>query len=66
MPQGGARDQNLEHLICCFFSFYGFIYIKTTYFLGVTLDHRVQCPRVGLGGQNLGHLNFFLFFFSLM
>ena len=31
-------------------------------FLSVTLDHRVQCPRVGLGGQNLGHLknHFFL------
>ena len=44
-------------------------------FLSVTLDHRVQCPRVGLGGgarnQNLGHLKksfffFFCFYFSLM
>ena len=36
-------------------------------FLSVTLDHRVQFPRVGLG-QNLGHLkkSFFWFYFSLM
>ena len=35
-------------------------------FLSVTLDHRVQCPRVGARGQNLGHLKksfFFCFYF---
>ena len=32
-------------------------------FLSVTLDHRVYCPRVGLGrGQNLGHLKNHFFF----
>ena len=28
-------------------------------FLSVTSDYRVQCARVGWGGQNLGHLRFF-------
>ena len=35
---------------------------KTLYradFLSVTSDYRVQCPRVGLGSKNLGHLRFF-------
>ena len=32
-------------------------------FLSVTLDHRVQCPRGGARGQNLGHLKNLLFFF---
>ena len=32
-------------------------------FLSVTLDHRVQCPRVGLG--HLKKSFFFCFYFSL-
>ena len=38
-------------------------------FLSVTLDHRVQCPRVGLGVKIYGILKktfFFCFYFSLM
>ena len=37
-------------------------------FLSVTLDHRVQCPRVGTvpRGQNLGHLKKSLFFFAFI
>ena len=56
MPQGGARGQNLEHLIIFFFCFYfsfmdSFVFRQHVLFrvdfLSVTLDHRVQCPRVG-------------------
>ena len=35
-------------------------------FLFVALDHRVQCPRVELRGQNLGHLKKSFFFFLLL
>ena len=57
MSQGGARGQNLEHLIiffCFYFSFMdSFVFRQHVLFrvdfLSVTLDHRVQCPRVGLG-----------------
>ena len=58
MPQGGARGHNLEHLI--FFCFY-FAYMASFVFrqhvlfrvdfLSLTLDRRVQCPRVALGVQ---------------
>ena len=57
VPQGGARGQNLEHLRiffgCFSFSFMdSFVFKQVIFrvdFLSVTLDHRVQCPRVGLG-----------------
>ena len=60
MPQGGARGQNLEHLGIFYFVAFFFLlcihlYLNNWFFLGltkflsVTLDHRVQCPRVGLG-----------------
>ena len=58
MPQGGARGQNLEHLRtffgCFYFSFMDSFVFKQQVlfrvdFLSVTFDHRVQCPRVGLG-----------------
>ena len=61
MPQGGARGQNLENLrifLLLFYFFYGFIKINFVFkqqvlfrvdFFSVTLDHRVQCPRDGLG-----------------
>ena len=56
MPQGGARGQNLEHLRIFFllFSFMDSFVFKQQVlfranFLSVTLIHRVQCPRVGLG-----------------
>ena len=56
-PQGGARGQNLEHLLIFFFGFYfsfmdSFVFRHVLFridFLSVTLDHRIQCPRVGLG-----------------
>ena len=37
-------------------------------FLSVTLDHRVQCPRVGLGVKikDILKIIFFLFYFFLM
>ena len=55
MPQGGARGQNLEHLgifFCFYFSFIDSFVFKQQVlfrfdFLSVTLDHRVQCLRVG-------------------
>ena len=54
MSQGGARGQNPEHLRIFFFSFMDSFVFKQqvlfyTEFLFVTLDHRAQCPRVGLG-----------------
>ena len=58
MSQGGARGQNLEHLIIFFFCFSfsfmdSFVFRQhVTFrvdFLFVTLDHVVQWPRVGLG-----------------
>ena len=55
MPQGGARGQNLEHLFFLLFSSFMDSFVLRQYvlfrvdFLSVTLDHRVQCPRVGLG-----------------
>ena len=57
MSQGSARGQNLEHLIVFFFFYFSFIdsfvfrqhVLFRVDFLSVTLDHRVQCPRVGLG-----------------
>ena len=58
MPQGGARGQYLEHLIIfIFFCFYfslmdSFVFrqhkLFRVDFLSVTLDHRIQCHRVGL------------------
>ena len=56
-PQSCNRGQNLEHLIiifCFSFSFMdSFVFRQHVLFrvdfLSVTLDHRVQCPRVGLG-----------------
>ena len=58
MPQGGARGQNLEHLNIILFCFYFYFMVSYVFrqrvlfrvdFLSVTLDHRVQFPRVGLG-----------------
>ena len=57
VSQDGARGQNLEHLMiffCFYFSFMdSFVFRQHVLFrvdfLSVTLDHRVQCPRVGLG-----------------
>ena len=57
MPQAGARGQNLEHLRIFFVAFFSFMdsfvfkqhVLFMVDFLSVTLDHRVQCPRVGLG-----------------
>ena len=58
MPQGGARGQNLEHLRIFFSFFFSFmdsfvfkqqVLFFRVDFLSVTLAHRVQCPRVGLG-----------------
>ena len=58
MPQGGTRGQNQEHLKIFFVAFnfllWIHLYLNNRYFfrvdfLSVTLDHRVQCPRVGLG-----------------
>ena len=57
MPQGGARGQNLEQLRIFFFLLFSFIdsfvlkqqVLFRANFLSLILDHRVQCPRVGLG-----------------
>ena len=61
MPQGGARGQNLEHLRIFFVAFNFLLFsfmdpfvfkqqvLFRVDFLSVTLGHRVQCPRVGLG-----------------
>ena len=59
MSQGGARGQNLEHFIISFFFCFSFSFMDSFVFrqhvlfridfLSVTLDHRVQCPRMGLG-----------------
>ena len=57
MPQGGARGQNLEQLRIFFVAFFSFMdsfvfkqqVLFRVDFLSVTLDHRAQCPRVGLG-----------------
>ena len=60
MPWGGARGQNLGHLrffflhFCFYFSFMeSFVFeqkvLFRVYFLSVTSDYKVQCPRVGLG-----------------
>ena len=58
MPHGGVRGQNLEHLIIyiflLLFSFMdSFVFrqhvLLRVDFLSVTLDRRVQCPRVVLG-----------------
>ena len=57
VPQGGARGQNLEHLILFFFCFNfsfmdSFVFRQHVLFrvdfLSVTLDHSVEFPRVGL------------------
>ena len=58
MPQGGARGQNLKHLgiffLLLLISFMDSFVFKQQVlfrvdFLSVTLDHRVQYPRVGPG-----------------
>ena len=41
MPQGGARGQNLEHLIIFFFAFFLLwihLYLDNIYFLGLTFS----------------------------
>ena len=43
MPQGGARGQNLEHLIIFLFVAFNFLlwinlYLKNRYFLGLTFS----------------------------
>ena len=57
VPWGGARGQNLGHL-GLFLIFFLVVFIHEiikqkvlfrVYFLSVTLDYMVQCPRVGLG-----------------
>ena len=57
MTQGGARGQNLEYLIYFFLLLFSFMdsfvfrqhVLFRVDFLSLTFDHRVQCPRVGLG-----------------
>ena len=68
---GGARGQNLEHLRIFFFFCFSFTdsfvfkqhILFRVAFLSVTLDHRVQCPKVGLGSKSWAS---FCFYFSLM
>ena len=60
MAQGGARGQNLEHLIIFFLICFSFSFMDSFVFrqhalfmvdfLSVTLDHTVQCPKVGPHG----------------
>ena len=66
MQRGGAKGQNLGHLriyiYMYFFLYFYFSFMesfvfeqKALYradFLSVTLDYRVQCPRVGLGSKS--------------
>ena len=76
MPQGGARGQHLEHFrIYIYIYIYIFSFMDSCVFkqqvlfrvdfLSVTLDHRVQCPRVGLGVkiQDILKIIFFLLLF---
>ena len=74
MPWGGARGQNLGHiglfLICFFLLVFIHEIIKQkvlfrVYFLSVTLDYMIQCPRVGLGVKIEDILDFFSFYFLL-
>ena len=75
MPEGGARGQNLEHLIICFcfsFSFMdSFVFRHYVLFrveslsLSLSLSLSVfgpqgTLPQGGARGQNLGHLFFLM------
>ena len=65
-PQGGARGQNLEHLIIFFLGFYfsfmdSFVFRQHVLFrVDFLCDFGPQgtVPEGGARGQNLGHLNF--------
>ena len=74
MTRGWARGQNLGHRLFFLFLLFQFSFMESFVFeqqeqhvfrvdfLSVALDYRAQCPMVELGGQNLGHLRFLLFF----